>query len=62
VLIAKFVLRWQVPTLRLIAIGVGLAELVIMLGGKGVVPVPRSLGEWMAFIGGLIPTCADQHS
>jgi len=54
VLIAKFVLRWQVPTLRLIAIGVGLAELVIMLGGKGVVPVPRSLGEWMAFIGGLI--------
>ena len=54
VLIAKFVLRWQVPTLRLIAIGVGLAGLFIMLGGEGSVPVPRSLGEWMAFIGGLI--------
>ena len=54
VLIAKFVLRWQVPTLRLVAIGVGLAGLVIMLGGEGAVPVPRSLGEWMAFIGGLI--------
>jgi len=54
VLIAKFVLRWQVPKLRLIAIGVGLAGLVIMLGGEGVVPVPRSPGEWMAFIGGLI--------
>ena len=54
VLIAKFVLRWQVPTLRLIAIGVGLAGLFIMLGGEGSLPVPRSLGEWMAFIGGLI--------
>jgi drug/metabolite transporter (DMT)-like permease len=54
VLIAKFVLRWQVPTLRLIAIGVGLAGLFIMLGGEGSVPVPRGLGEWMAFIGGLI--------
>jgi drug/metabolite transporter (DMT)-like permease len=28
--------------------------LFIMLGGEGSVPVPRSLGEWMAFIGGLI--------
>lgn len=53
-LIAKFVLRWQVLTKRLIAIGVWLAGLVIMLGGEGVMPVPRSLGEWMAFIGGLI--------
>ena len=34
VLIAKFVLRWRVPTLRLIAIGVGLAGLFIMLGGR----------------------------
>ena len=54
VLIAKFVLRWRVPTLRLIAIGVGLAGLFIMLGGEGGLPVPRSLGEWMAFVGGLI--------
>lgn len=54
VLIAKFVLRWQVPPLRLIAIAVGLIGLVIMLGGEGGVPVPRSLGEWMAFAGGLI--------
>ena len=48
VLIAKFVLCWQVPTLRLIAIGVGLAGLFIMLGGEGGVPVPHNLGEWMA--------------
>lgn len=54
VLIAKFVLRWQVPTLRLIAIGVGLVGLFIVLGGEGGLPVPRRLGEWMALIGGLI--------
>lgn len=54
VLIAKYLLRWQVPRLRIVAIAVGLVGLFIMLGGDGGVPVPGSLGEWMAFIGGLI--------
>jgi drug/metabolite transporter (DMT)-like permease len=54
VLIAKYILRWQVPRLRLVAIAVGLVGLVVMLGGDGSIPVPRSVGEWMAFIGGLI--------
>ncbi|MCZ8333926.1 MAG: DMT family transporter [Rhodobacteraceae bacterium] len=54
VLIARFLLGWQVPRLRLIAIALGLAGLFIMLGGDGGIPVPGSLGEWMAFIGGLI--------
>ena len=54
VLIAKYLLRWQVPKLRLIAIAVGLCGLFIMLGGDGGIPVPGSLGEWMAFIGGLL--------
>lgn len=54
VLIAKYVLRWHVPKLRLVAIAVGLAGLFIMLGGDGDLPVPGNLGEWMAFIGGLI--------
>jgi len=54
VLIAKYLLRWQVPKLRLVAIAVGLAGLFIMLGGDGGIPVPGSLGEWMAFIGGFI--------
>ena len=54
VLIAKFILRWHVPRLRLVAIAVGLVGLFIMLGGEGGLPVPRSLGEWMAFLGGLI--------
>jgi drug/metabolite transporter (DMT)-like permease len=54
VLIAKYVLRRHVPKLRLIAIAVGLAGLFIMLGGDGAVPIPGSLGEWMAFVGGFI--------
>jgi drug/metabolite transporter (DMT)-like permease len=54
VLIAKYLLRWQVPRLRLVAIAVGLAGLFIMLGGDGGLPVPGNLGEGMAFIGGLI--------
>lgn len=54
VLIAKYLLRLQVPRLRLVAIAVGLTGLFIMLGGDGGIPVPGNLGEWMAFIGGLI--------
>lgn len=54
ILIAKYLLRMPVPGLRLVAIAVGLAGLFIMLGGDGGVPVPGSLGEWMAFLGGLI--------
>lgn len=54
VLIARFLLRVKVPRLRLIAIVVGLLGLFVMLGGDGGIPVPGNLGEWMAFIGGLI--------
>lgn len=54
VLIARYLLRLQVPRLRLVAIAVGLAGLFIMLGGDGGVPLPGNLGEWMAFVGGLI--------
>jgi drug/metabolite transporter (DMT)-like permease len=54
VLIARYLLHVQVPRLRLLAIAVGLAGLFIMLGGDGGFPVPGNLGEWMAFVGGLI--------
>jgi drug/metabolite transporter (DMT)-like permease len=54
VLIARYMLRVQVPRLRLFAVAVGLAGLFIMLGGDGGLPVPANLGEWMAFVGGLI--------
>ncbi|MDO9526698.1 MAG: DMT family transporter [Gemmobacter sp.] len=40
--------------MRLFAIAVGLAGLFIMLGGDGGFPIPSNLGEWMAFVGGLI--------
>ena len=53
-LIARYVLRVQVPRLRLFAIAVGLAGLFIMLRGDGGLPVPANFGEWMAFVGGLI--------
>lgn len=54
VLIARYLLRVPVPPLRLLAIAVGLAGLFIMLGGDGGLPLPGNLGEWMAFLGGLI--------
>lgn len=54
VLIAKYLLHMQVPRLRFVAIVVGLTGLFIMLGGDGGIPVPGNLGEWMAFIGGII--------
>jgi len=54
VLIAKYLLRWHVPRLRVLAIAVGLSGLFIMLGGDGGPPVPRNLGEWMAFAGGFL--------
>lgn len=54
VLIARFLLGWQVPRLRIVAIAAGLLGLFIMLGGEDGVPLPGSLGEWMAFVGGLI--------
>ncbi|AWB50908.1 EamA/RhaT family transporter (plasmid) [Gemmobacter aquarius] len=54
VLIAKYLLRQQVPRLRLVAIATGLVGLFIMLGGDGDIPLPGDLGEWMAFVGGLV--------
>ena len=54
VLIARYLLRLAVPPLRYVAIAVGLVGLFIMLGGDGGRPVPSDLGEWMAFLGGII--------
>lgn len=54
VLIARYLLRVRVPGLRLLAIAVGLVGLFVLLGGDGGLPVPGDLGEWMAFVGGLI--------
>lgn len=53
-LIGRWVMGWPTPRLRLLAIVVGLAGLVVMLGADGEVPLPRGLGEWMTLIGGLL--------
>lgn len=53
-MIAKFVLGWATPRLRVVAIVVGLIGLGVMLGGDGTVPYPEGLGEWMGFLAGLV--------
>ncbi|WP_210242865.1 DMT family transporter [Pararhizobium mangrovi] len=52
-LIGRFVMGWPVRRLRLLAILVGLAGLVVMLGAGGEMPLPRGAGEWMALAAGL---------
>ncbi len=52
-LIARFVLGWRTPPLRLAAIAVGLAGLGTMLSADGDWPVPRTIGEWMALASGI---------
>lgn len=53
-LIARFVMGWPTPRLRLYAIALGLAGLALMLGAGGGVPLPRDLGEWMTLAGGVL--------
>ncbi|MHA7826076.1 MAG: DMT family transporter [Roseovarius sp.] len=53
-LIGRYVMGWHTPPMRLLAIGVGLAGLAMMLSADGMVPVPRSIGEWMALLAGLL--------
>ena len=52
-LIARYIMGWQTPVLRYVAIGVGLLGLSLMLSAGGGMPVPKSLGEWFGLISGL---------
>jgi drug/metabolite transporter (DMT)-like permease len=54
VLIGRVVLGWRAPPLRLAAIGVGFAGLVVMLGADNGVPLPRNAGEWLSLASGLL--------
>lgn len=54
VLIARFVLGWPTPRLRVLAIGLGIAGLFIMLSAGGAVPLPSGLGEWLALLAGFL--------
>lgn len=53
-LIARFVMGWHTPRLRVAAIAVGITGLAVMLGADGAVPVPRGAGEWLGLISGML--------
>lgn len=54
VMIGRFLLGWPVSPLRLAAIGLGLAGLVVMLAADGTWPLPEGPGEWMGLVAGLL--------
>lgn len=53
-LIARYVVGWDTPRLRLWAIAVGLIGLGVMLSAGGELPLPRGIGEWMALLAGFL--------
>ncbi len=53
-LIWRVVMGWPASPMRIAAIVVGVAGLLIMLGADGAVPFPKSLGEWMGLLAGLL--------
>ncbi|WP_283639241.1 DMT family transporter [Marinovum algicola] len=53
-LIGRYVMGWKTPRMRMVAIVVGLAGLIVMLSADGAAPIPRSTGEWMALLAGLL--------
>lgn len=53
-LIARYVMGWHTPRLRILAIVLGLAGLGAMLGAGGEAPLPQGAGEWMALIAGFL--------
>ncbi len=53
-LIGRYVMGWPTPRLRVAAIVVGVAGLVLMLGADGAFPVPRGTGEWLALASGVL--------
>ncbi|WP_128291349.1 DMT family transporter [Afifella aestuarii] len=53
-LIGRYVMGWPTPPMRIAAIAVGLVGLVVMLGADGGVPMPKSTGEWMGLLAGIL--------
>lgn len=54
VLVGRFLMGWPTPRLRLVAVAVGMAGLVMILGAGGRLPLPKDLGEWMSLAGGML--------
>ena len=52
--IGRYLMGWPMPRLRVVAIVVGLAGLVLVLGAEGGVPMPSSLGDWLGLASGLL--------
>jgi drug/metabolite transporter (DMT)-like permease len=53
-LLARFVMGWPIPRLRLLAIATGVGGLALVLGADGGVPLPRGLGDWLGLVSGLL--------
>ena len=53
-LLARYVMGWSTPWLRLVAIAVGVAGLVCVLSADGGLPLPRGLGDWLGLASGLL--------
>jgi drug/metabolite transporter (DMT)-like permease len=53
-LLARFVMGWPIPRLRLLAILVGMLGLGLVLGADGGLPLPRGLGDWLGLLSGLL--------
>ncbi|WP_309666992.1 DMT family transporter [Tabrizicola sp.] len=53
-LIGRFVMGWPTSRMRIAALAVGLAGLLLILGADGEWPWPRGLGEWLALASGIL--------
>ncbi|MBK1667869.1 EamA family transporter [Rhodovibrio sodomensis] len=53
-LLARYVMGWSTPWLRLVAIAVGVVGLVCVLSADGGLPVPRGLGDWLGLASGVL--------
>ena len=53
-LLGRVVLGWPITRLRLLVLVFGLAGLAVMLGAEGLLPVPRSAGEWLGLASGFL--------
>ncbi|QQA42952.1 DMT family transporter [Pelagovum pacificum] len=53
-LIGRYLMGWRTTRMRLLAIVVGLLGLLVMLGAEGNAPIPRSAGEWMGLVSGIL--------
>ena len=52
-LLARIVLGESITTPRILAIGFGLAGMLVMFGTDSGLPLPRNVGDWMALIGAM---------